>query len=44
MDLQEGWGGTDWIDWAKYRDGWRVFVIVAMNLWVLLKAGNFSAS
>jgi hypothetical protein len=45
MDLQEEvWGVTDWIDRAKHRDRWRVFVIAVMNLWVPLNAGNFFAS
>jgi hypothetical protein len=44
-DLQEdAWGGTDWVDRAKCRDRWRVFVIAVMNLWVQLNVGNFFAS
>jgi hypothetical protein len=32
MDLQEvGCGGTDWIDMAQDRDGWRALVSVVMN-------------
>ena len=45
MDLTDGgWGGTDWIDRAKYRDRWRGFVIAVMNLWVPLNTGNFFVS
>jgi hypothetical protein len=30
MDLREiGWGGIDWIDLARNRDQWRVFVNTA---------------
>jgi len=35
MDLQEvGYGGMDWIEMAKDRDRWRVFVNEVMNLGV----------
>jgi hypothetical protein len=35
MILREiGWGGMVWIDLAQDRDQWRVFVNMAMNLWV----------
>jgi hypothetical protein len=35
MNVREtGWGGTDWIDLAKYRGQWRALVNILMNLWV----------
>jgi hypothetical protein len=33
MDFREmGWGGTDWIDLAQFRDQWRALVNTVMNL------------
>jgi hypothetical protein len=33
MDLREiAWGSMDWIDLAQYRDQWRTFVNMVMNL------------
>ena len=38
----ENWdGGMNWIELAKVRDRWRVFVNVVMNLRVLQQARNF---
>jgi ribosome biogenesis protein Nip4 len=35
MDLQEvGFGDTDWIKLAQYKDRWRTLVNAVMNLWV----------
>jgi hypothetical protein len=35
MDIQDvGWGVTDWIDLARYRDRWQALVIVVMSLQV----------
>jgi hypothetical protein len=35
IELQEvGLGNIDWIDMARYRDRWRVFVGEIMNLFV----------
>jgi len=41
---EEGWGGTDCVYRAKYRDRWRAIVIAVMNLWVPLNARIFFAS
>jgi hypothetical protein len=32
VDLHEGGGNTDWIDFGQNRDRWRVVVIVVMKL------------
>ena len=37
-------GGTDWIDLAQDRDGWRALVIAVMNLQVPQNLGNFLTS
>jgi hypothetical protein len=35
IDLQEvGWRGVNWIDLARHRDRWQVFVNVVMNVQV----------
>jgi hypothetical protein len=46
MDLGEvGYEGMEWMDLAEDRDGWRRAVVnAAMNLRVLLNAGNFFSS
>jgi hypothetical protein len=45
MDLQEvGWNGMDWIDLARHRDRWRVFINTVMNLRVAKTAWNFLTS
>jgi hypothetical protein len=32
MDFKEvGWGGTDWIDLAQYRDHWRAVANMLMT-------------
>jgi len=42
MGFQEvGFGGVDWIDLAKDRDGWRSLVNAAMNLRVTDNVGEF---
>ena len=42
MDLQGmGWKSVDWIDVVQVWDTWWAVVIVVMNLWVALNAGNF---
>ena len=42
MDLQVmGCGGTDWMNLAQDRDGWRALVNVVMSLLVPQNAGNF---
>jgi hypothetical protein len=39
--FRKGDGGTDWIELAQDRDGWRELVNALMNLWVPYNAGNF---
>jgi hypothetical protein len=45
VNLQEvEYGGMDWIGLAQDWDRWQVFVIVVLNLWVPLNAGNLLTS
>ena len=39
--LKIGWKGMEWIDLAHYREKWCAVMNALMNLWVLLKIGNF---
>ena len=42
IDRQEvGCGGTDWIDLAQDKGGWRALVNALMNLQVPKNVGNF---
>jgi hypothetical protein len=42
IDLRAiGWGSTDWIDLAQYRDQWRAIIKTAMNLPVPYNVGKF---
>jgi len=41
MNLQEvECGDIEWIGMARYRDMWRAFVNVVVNIWVQYIAGN----
>jgi hypothetical protein len=42
VDLQEvEWRGTDWIELAHDKDGWRAVLNVVINIRVLGNAGDF---
>ena len=45
MDLHEvGCGGMEWVELARDMDRWRTLVNAAMNLIILLNAGDFLTS
>jgi len=45
MDLKRiKWDGLGWIQLTENRHQWWAIVNMVMNLWVPLKAGNFSTS
>jgi hypothetical protein len=44
VDLEEGGGSMDWIDFGQNRESWQAVVIAVMNLGVPQHADNFLTS